>query len=53
MALADGLLTSGDIEQLLLVGPMLPATKRGFSFDENSLAISLAILTAVRFISLT
>ena len=46
-----GLLTSGEIEQLLFVGPTQPATKRGLLDVENSLATSFAILTAHLLIS--
>jgi len=40
-----GSLTSGDMDAVLFVGPIEPATKRGlfFSLSEKSLATSLAI----------
>ena len=49
-----GCVVSEDIEHVLLVGPIEPATKRGLSgvFEVYSSAISLAILHAARFISL-
>ena len=50
---AAGLFTSGLIEQVLLVGPTDPATKRGLwgVFREYSSAISRAIPAADKFIS--
>ena len=44
MSRKAGLLTSGDIEQVLFVGPIEPATKRGLSAVVNSSAHLRAIL---------
>ena len=48
-----GLFTSGEIESTLLVGPMAPATKRGWSgvFAVHAAATRLAMRTPSRFIS--
>ena len=53
MALNPGSLTSGDILAVLLVGPIEPATKRGFSgvIFEYFNAASFAILADSKFMS--
>ena len=46
-----GLFTSGEIEQVRFVGPMAPATKRGFSGVLFSVAASLAIFAEQKLMS--
>ena len=46
-----GFSTSGEIDDVLLVGPIAPATNLGFKFVENSFAASLAILADSKLIS--
>ena len=51
IALNPGSLTSGDIEAVLVVGPILPATNLGLSLVENFLQAALANLADSRLSS--